>query len=181
MSRQSVDEPKIRTLPGTADRRAAGALAALLLVTTAARGQDALGLDGPDLPGLDVSPEVEMRVRVAAEFPDAGLVRFRKVRAIAADVPEHLPTRLRVLCLVYLSAVRLRYCPFLAEIATHLGRSNSTITVHVSSLARDGTLWHSNGATRCAITEAGRTQARLVLDGEARNPTKPDEKALASR
>jgi hypothetical protein len=85
MSRQSVDEPKIRTLPGTADRRAAGALAALLLVTTAARGQDALGLDGPDLPGLDVSPEVEMRVRVAAEFPDAGLVRFRKVRAIAAE------------------------------------------------------------------------------------------------
>ncbi|MCJ2050420.1 hypothetical protein [Methylobacterium sp. J-070] len=67
-----------------------GALAALLLVPAAVQGQDALGLTAPDLSGLGISPEVEMRVRVAAEFPDSWRVRFRKVRPIATEAGEEV-------------------------------------------------------------------------------------------
>lgn len=109
----------------------------------------------------------------ASERP-AGDQRAESLRQIAADVPSHLPARIRVVCFVALAAQRLRYCPFLAEIATALARSNSTITWHVAALADDGLVSHQPGATRCAITEAGRTEARIVLDAH-RNPSKPVE------
>ncbi|MBE7247408.1 MAG: hypothetical protein INR63_20900 [Actinomycetospora chiangmaiensis] len=61
---------------------------AALLVPAAGRGQDALGLIGPDLPGFEASVESEMRAKVAAAFPEAWLVRFRKVRPIAAEAGQ---------------------------------------------------------------------------------------------
>lgn len=67
-----------------------GFLAALLLAHAATRAQDALGLIAPDAPSLDVLPEAEMRNRVAAEFPDAWLVRFRKVRQIATEADRDI-------------------------------------------------------------------------------------------
>jgi hypothetical protein len=39
----------------------------------------------PDRPDFGVPPESEMRARVAAEFPDAPLVRFRKVRPMTGE------------------------------------------------------------------------------------------------
>ncbi|MBN4097306.1 hypothetical protein MFUR16E_24440 [Methylobacterium fujisawaense] len=65
---------KSRTVPGAGWGRAM--LAALLggmLAAPFAHGQGADDL------------EAEMRARVAAAFPDAGLVRFRKIRPIPAE------------------------------------------------------------------------------------------------
>ncbi|MBE7200565.1 MAG: hypothetical protein INR70_22560 [Parafilimonas terrae] len=61
---------------------------ALPLVPAPVRGQDALGLISPDLPGFEASVESEMRAKVAAAFPDAWLVRFRKVRPISAEAGQ---------------------------------------------------------------------------------------------
>lgn len=62
-----------------------GLLAAFLLVQSAAQAQDALGLTAADTPSLEVRPDAEMRARVAAEFPDAWLIRFRKIRQIVTE------------------------------------------------------------------------------------------------
>ncbi len=60
-------------------------LLVLLLAPPSVRGEEALGLIAPDAPDLGVPPESEMRARVAAEFPDAPLVRFRKVRPMTGE------------------------------------------------------------------------------------------------
>lgn len=70
--------------------RPLGLLLVALLVPMAGHGQDALSLTVPDFPGLASPPEAEMRVRVAAEFPEAWLVRFRKVRPIATEMGEEV-------------------------------------------------------------------------------------------
>lgn len=88
------------------------------------------------------------------------------LRSIAAEVPAHLPARLRVLCFVHLAAIRMRYCPFLSEVSEHLSRAQSTVTGHVAALADDGLLAHPAGSRRVAITEPGRSQARIVLDAD---------------
>ena len=69
-------------------RASLGAFAALLLVPAVVHGQDALGLSGLNLPRLDLSPEAEMRARVAAVFPQAGRVRFRKVRPLQTEAGQ---------------------------------------------------------------------------------------------
>ena len=61
------------------------ALAALLLTQSIALAQDAHGLDAPDSPALGAAPEAEMRAKVAAEFPDAILIRFRNIRRITTE------------------------------------------------------------------------------------------------
>ena len=99
MSRQPVERPQRRPRSEVGNRRgrlrgvSLGAFVALLLVPSAVRGQDVLtqdvlGLPGRDLPNLDASPEAEMRVRVAAAFPEAWRVRFRKVRSIATEAGQ---------------------------------------------------------------------------------------------
>ena len=99
MSRQFVERPQCRPRSEVGNRRgrlsglSLGAFAALLLVPSAVRGQDVLGQDvlglpGLHLPNLGASPEAEMRVRVAAVFPEAWRVRFRKVRPIAAEAGQ---------------------------------------------------------------------------------------------
>ena len=60
-------------------------IVALLLAPQIAPGQDALGLLATDSPLFGAPPESEMRARVAAEFPDAPLVRFRKIRPITGE------------------------------------------------------------------------------------------------
>jgi hypothetical protein len=67
-----------------------GAVAALMLGQTALQAQDTLVLTVPDVPGQGVPPEADMRSRVAAEFPDALLVRFRKVRQIATEANQDI-------------------------------------------------------------------------------------------
>jgi hypothetical protein len=62
-----------------------GALVALLLSHSGAYAQDGLGLDAPDAPSSGAEPEAEMRARVASEFPDALLIRFRNVRRITTE------------------------------------------------------------------------------------------------
>ena len=65
-----------------------GAFAALLLAPTLVHGQGMPGLSGLDLPNLDASPEAEMRIKVAAAFPGAWRVRFRKVQPIATETGQ---------------------------------------------------------------------------------------------
>ena len=108
MSRQPVERPRCRPESEFGARRGRtrpigpgltlGALVvpllvvplllAPLLVPSTVRGQDALGLTGLSVPNFDVSPEAEMRVRVAAVFPEAWRVRFRKVRPIATEAGQ---------------------------------------------------------------------------------------------
>ena len=66
----------------------AAPLVALLLLPQASRGQDSLGLLAPDPLVFGALPESEMRARVAAAFPDAPLVRFRKIRSIAGETRD---------------------------------------------------------------------------------------------
>ncbi|SDN53824.1 hypothetical protein SAMN05216360_10952 [Methylobacterium phyllostachyos] len=61
---------------------------ALLLAPQVVEGQDALGLLAPDPLVFGAPPESEMRARVAAEFPSAPLVRFRKIRPIARETGD---------------------------------------------------------------------------------------------
>ncbi|MCJ2136568.1 hypothetical protein MKK69_21370 [Methylobacterium sp. J-026] len=63
-------------------------LVVLLLAPPVLHGQEALGLIAPGPPGFGAPPEAEMRARVAAEFPDAPLVRFRKVRPMAGETGD---------------------------------------------------------------------------------------------
>lgn len=95
MARRQAEEPAAaRPQPWVPPRALAGAgrfglriasLLVLLLAPPAVRGQDALGLIAPDAPEFGVPPESEMRARVAAEFPDAPRVRFRKVRPMTGE------------------------------------------------------------------------------------------------
>ncbi|MHB2208199.1 hypothetical protein [Methylobacterium sp. CM6257] len=65
-----------------------GALAALLLTQSVICAQEGFGLDAPDTPDtptLGARPEAEMRARVAAEFPDALIIRFRNIRRISTE------------------------------------------------------------------------------------------------
>lgn len=80
---------RARVRAGRAATRVA-TLMALLLAAPVAHGQDALGLLGQDLPVADAVPESEMRARVAAEFPEARLVRFRKVRPMAVEASHEV-------------------------------------------------------------------------------------------
>ncbi|MCJ2019173.1 hypothetical protein MKK84_17275 [Methylobacterium sp. E-065] len=57
----------------------------LLLAPSAVRGQDTLGLIAPDAPEFSAPFETGMRARVAAQFPDAPRVRFRKVRPMPGE------------------------------------------------------------------------------------------------
>jgi len=63
----------------------AAPLIALLLAPQVVQGQEALGLLAPDPLVFGAPPESDMRARVAAAFPDAPLVRFRKIRPIAGE------------------------------------------------------------------------------------------------
>jgi hypothetical protein len=76
--------PRAVAAAGRAGLRIAPLLA-LLLAPPAVRGQDTLELIAPDAPELGAPPESEMRARVAAAFPDAPLVRFRKVRPMTGE------------------------------------------------------------------------------------------------
>jgi hypothetical protein len=76
--------PRASAGPGRAGLRVAPLLV-LLLAPSAVRGQDTLGLIAPDAPEFGAPPETEMRARVAAQFPDAPLVRFRKVRPMPGE------------------------------------------------------------------------------------------------
>lgn len=67
-----------------------GAVVALLLFQSGAYAQDGLDLDAPDAPRSGAEPEAEMRVRVASEFPDALLIRFRNVRRITTEAGHEI-------------------------------------------------------------------------------------------
>lgn len=66
----------------------ASAPVAFLLAPPVVYGQDVLGLLAPDPHVFGAQPESEMRARIAAEFPDASLVRFRKVRPLAGETAD---------------------------------------------------------------------------------------------
>ncbi|MDP4005980.1 hypothetical protein [Methylobacterium sp. NEAU K] len=66
-------------------KAALGAVIALLLSQSAIYAQDIIGLDAPDSPSSGAQSDVEMRARVAAEFPDTLLIRFRNVRRITSE------------------------------------------------------------------------------------------------
>lgn len=88
--------------------------------------------------------------------------KAEQLAALASEIPEHLPPSLRVLVLVWRASLTMRYCPFLSEVATALGRSNSTITGHVAALSDDRMVAHLNSAKRVAITYAGAALAKIA-------------------
>jgi hypothetical protein len=92
MGRRRESSAGRRPGPVPVPGRRGAALALLLgflLAPSVGSGQDALALVGPPASGLDDPPEAAVRARVAAEFPDAALVRFRKIRSIATEAgPE---------------------------------------------------------------------------------------------
>lgn len=100
--------------------------------------------------------------------------KAEQLAKLASDIPDHLPAGLRVLVLVWRASLTMRYSPYLSEVATALGRSNSTITGHVAALNDDRMVAHLTGCRRVAITYMGAALAQsIVLD--ARTTAKATE------